>query len=150
MHPWSDHKKYFLCLKAKNRLRCLNQTQAEMPLSKMTNPTAFPQDFPCLEMCKVPWSLPVVLPIQRTLATALLLCMPSVSSQARHLKLYLKGNKQSTMILLVTFSDVLKENSLLVIKEFSKVPNTLSLLLKNRKVLSVCLYCCSYTFKKSE
>lgn len=94
------------------------------------------------------WSLPVTLPIPRVLATTLLLRMPSVSSQARHLKLYLKDNKRSVMGLLVTFCDVLKENGLLVIKEFSKVPDTPSLLLKNRKVLSYILQCCSYTFKK--
>lgn len=37
------------------------------------------------------------------------------------------------------FSDLLKENSLLVIEEFSKAPNTPSLFLKNRKVFSYLL-----------
>lgn len=100
---------------------------------------------------KVPWNLPVVLPIPCVLATTVLLCMPSLSSQARHLKLYLKGNKRNMMRLLVTLSDVLKENDLLVIKEFSKVPSTPSLLLKNRKVLFYLLTVMLWLyFQKSE
>lgn len=107
-----------------------------MPLSKVTNPNTFPPDFLALEMYEVPWSLPVELPIPCMLDTMLLLWMSSVSSQASRLKLYLKGSKQCVMGHLVTFSDLLKEKSLLVIKEFNKAPNTPSLILKNRKVFS--------------
>lgn len=85
-------------------------------------------------MYKVPWSLLVELPIPRMLDTRLLLCVSPVSRQARHLKLDLKGSKQYVMGHLVTFSDLLKESSLLIIEEFSKAPNTPSLILKNRKV----------------
>lgn len=105
-----------------------------MPESKVTNPRTFLWDFPCLEMHKVLWSLPVVLPVPCMLATTLLLCMPPVCSHAMHLEVHLKGNKQSMIGLLVTFSEVLKENSLLLIEEFSKVLNTLPL--KNMKLLS--------------
>lgn len=130
MHPWGDAKKYFSCLQAKKGWDAWIRLRHECLNPKSQPPTLFPWIFFAWKCTKVQWSLPVEQPIPCMLATTL----SSVSSQARHLKLCLKGSKQCVMGHLVTFSDLLKENTLPVIKEFSKAPNTPSLILKNRKV----------------
>jgi len=72
-------------------------------LIQIHQPQSFPLQFSLPGSAwKVLWNLLLVLPFPCMLATTLLLCMPSASSQAKHLKLYLRDNKQSMMGLLVT------------------------------------------------